>query len=425
MNRKNLAQAFWLILAVLSIALPGTAGEAQQPILKPGQRVAVVGDSITEQKQYSRFIEMYLTVCVPQLDLKVMQFGWSGEWARGFAGRMNNDLMPFKPDVVTTCYGMNDGSYRPYDPKIGEAYENPMRDIVTRLKAVGATVVVGSPGAVDTRYWRGGDAAQIAAYNDNLAHLRDIARKVAAEAGMPFANVHDQMIDVMAKAKAVLGADYDVCGRDGVHPGPNGHLIMAYAFLKAMGLDGDIGAITVDITGATTATDGHKILASDKGTVEIESSRYPFCFSGNETTGNLSILPYLPFNDELNRLTLVVKNLDGEKAKVTWGKTAKSFTREQLEKGINLAAEFLDNPFCEQFNKVDALAKTKQNYETFMIKYAITQFPGIVRALDNDKETETALDVMRTKLWEKWETQETAFRAGFVPVKHVLKIEKE
>lgn len=44
----------------------GTAGDL---VLRKGDRVAIVGDSITEQKQYSKFMELYLLACVPELDL--------------------------------------------------------------------------------------------------------------------------------------------------------------------------------------------------------------------------------------------------------------------------------------------------------------------------------------------------------------------
>ena len=37
--------------------------------------------------------------------------------------------------------------------------------------------------------------------------------------------------------------------RDGVHPAANGHLIMAYAFLKGLGCDGNVGTITLDLAG--------------------------------------------------------------------------------------------------------------------------------------------------------------------------------
>src|SRR5262249_50758415 len=152
---------------------------------------------------------------------------------------------PFKPDVVTTCYGMNDGQYRAYEASIGQAYEHSMKDIVRRLKSKGAVVVVGSPGAVGTFGFRNPNASPTL-YNDNLAHLRDIARAIASEEGMPFANVHDAMVKAMEKAKSELGESYDVCGSDGVHPQPNGQIVMAYAFLKGLGLDGEIGTVTVD-----------------------------------------------------------------------------------------------------------------------------------------------------------------------------------
>ena len=96
---------------------------AEQPILEKGDRLAIIGDSITEQKLYSKFIETYLLTCYPELNIQSFQFGWGGERAPGFANRMENDLVPWNPDVVTTCYGMNDGSYRAYDDAIGKAIE--------------------------------------------------------------------------------------------------------------------------------------------------------------------------------------------------------------------------------------------------------------------------------------------------------------
>ena len=107
--RRKVVGAVWLVLVVAIAAL---AGEAK---LQDGDLVAVIGDSITEQKQYSVFIEDYLLMCQPAAKLRVMQFGWGGETAGGFNGRMANDCLPFKPTVATTCYGMNDGGYRPFD----------------------------------------------------------------------------------------------------------------------------------------------------------------------------------------------------------------------------------------------------------------------------------------------------------------------
>ena len=54
-----------------------------------------------------------------------------------------------------------------------------------------------------------GDRPAHVAYNDNLAHLRDIAKKLAAENKQPFANVHDAMYETMKKAQEALGSKYD------------------------------------------------------------------------------------------------------------------------------------------------------------------------------------------------------------------------
>lgn len=81
--------------------LPAPA-RPEQPLLKPGDRLAICGDSITEQKLYSRIMETYLTVCVPELNLTVRQHGWSGEKADGFLRRMTNDVLRFEPTIATT-----------------------------------------------------------------------------------------------------------------------------------------------------------------------------------------------------------------------------------------------------------------------------------------------------------------------------------
>ncbi len=61
------------ILASLLLTFP-TFGESQLP---PNARVAIIGDSITEQKLYLRFIETYLVGCTGRNDIRCFQFGWS------------------------------------------------------------------------------------------------------------------------------------------------------------------------------------------------------------------------------------------------------------------------------------------------------------------------------------------------------------
>ena len=414
-----LAAASLLAASTLSAASP----------LPPNARVAIIGDSITEQKLYSKYMEAYLLACTGRKDIHVMQFGWSGETSGGFAARCVNDLTAFAPNVATTCYGMNDGGYQPWKDSIGQSYEGNMRNVLKQLTAVGVKhIVVGSPGAVDSKFFGRrasfGDKDSAAGYNDTLAHLRDIAKKLATESHQTFANVHNAMFDAMPKAKAALGDDYPVCGGDGFHPGPNGQLLMAYAFLKALGVDGDIGTLTVDLKGSATATDGHKVLTSAAGKAEFESTRWPFCFDADPKNANStrSITPFAPFNQDLNRLTLKVKNLGAAKAKVTWGAASKDFTKEQLEAGVNLAAEFPATPFDASFQKLVEVLGRKQQFETMMIKGLVTNFRQFNNDAKADPELGKAFDTVRAKLHTRQQALDAEARKALGPVKHTLTV---
>jgi len=419
----NFLAGFAVFLAVL-----GTPRlHAGEPLVKKNARIAVVGDSITEAIGYSRMIETYLTACQPQLEAEVFQFGWSGERAEGFLKRMDKHLAVFEPSLVTLCYGMNDGSYQPYKPVVGEPYRKNLRQIVEKLKAQGKQVVVGGPGAVDPDFFKGnGKNVSPEDYNKTLAALSDIARGIAGENGLPHADVHGAMMDVIPKAKAVLGNKYHVCGGDGFHPDANGHFIMAYAFLKAMGFDGDLGAITLDFNGTSGAAGGHALKSFADGTATIESSRYPFCFKGpaESPSSALGILPHLPFNGELNRLTLVVKNGGAEKMKVTWGAGSRVFTKEQLEKGINLAAEFPLNPFSAPFENLDRIVKDKQAVERQQIKELPKNLAPIRQLMGQDTEAQAALDLIEKKMPSVRAAKLAAIREAFKPVVHTLKVEK-
>src|SRR4030095_5426646 len=127
---------------------PVVAPSARGLYVKKGDRLAICGDSITEQKMYSRIMETYLTVCTPQLEVSVPQYGWSGETAPGFLARMTNDCLRFQPTLATTCYGMNDHGYRPYEDALGERYKEASTAIVEAFKNAGARVLHGSPGCV-------------------------------------------------------------------------------------------------------------------------------------------------------------------------------------------------------------------------------------------------------------------------------------
>lgn len=387
-------------------------------LLKKGDRLAIIGDSITEQKMYSRIMETYLTVCVPELDITVRQYGWSGERAPGFFARMTNDVLRFQPTIATTCYGMNDHEYRPYEDRIGNTYRDFQNRIVQSFKANNVRVVLGSPGPVGKMPgWVKSASGDVGDLNENLCQLRNIDIEIATTEKVAFADVFWPMLNAGYEAQKRFGADYAVPGKDGVHPDWAGQTIMAYAFLKGLGVTGEIGTYTVDL-GANKASvsAGHELVAFKDGALEIKSSRFPFCAKGDLDKDNSirSAMTLIPFNQDLNRLNLVVKNPTAKKYQITWGDQTRSYTAEQLTAGVNLADEFVTNPFSAAFEKVDNAVGAKQNYETKQIKSLFHGEEG--RA---DMEATVALtEKARAPL-------AAAIRKAYAPVTHTLKIQPE
>ena len=397
---------------------PLKAPQTQNLLLQVGDRLAICGDSITEQKMYSRIIETYLTVCVPQLNITARQFGWSGEQATGFLNRMKNDVLRFQPTIATTCYGMNDHRYQPYNTEYGELYRETSQSIIRLLKENGVRVIQGSPGTVGKMpSWVKQAKGTVNDLNLSLLEFRNIGVQLAQENKVAFADVLLPMLIEGFNAQQKYGEDYMISGKDGVHPDWAGQLVMAYAFLKAMGLDGEIATITFDLSSQkAAASQGHAILSANNNEIELDSSRYPFCAIGepDQDSSIRSGMALVPFNQVLNRFLLVVNNAPAGQYKVTWGDATKIVSSDQLAGGVNLADQFHLNPFSEAFNRVDDAVAKKQAYETRQIKQLFHGEEG--RA--NMEKTASLTEETRAPLAK-------AIHAAFKPVRHTIKIEKQ
>lgn len=388
-------------------------------LLRKGDRLAICGDSITEQRMYSRIIETYLTACVPELGVSVRQYGWSGEKADGFFARMDNDVLRFRPTIATTCYGMNDHLYRPYEPWIGELYRAHTDSVVKWFQAAGARVVVGSPGCVGKMpSWVKSASGTVEDLNLNLATLRNVGIGVARERHAAFADVFRPMYRAYHDAQDKYGPGYAVPGSDGVHPDWAGQAIMAYAFLKALGLDGNLGTLEVDLaSGRSSATAGHQLVASAPGKATFRSTRHVFCAPAGDPARHDSIrsgMQWVPFMEDLSRLRLVVRNTRAARYRVTWGAASRSYAASELNRGVNLAADFPENPFLEAFRRVDEAVAAKQEFETRQVK-------GEFHGENGRRDMEGT--VRRTE--EERARRVDAVRAAMTPVVHTVEVAPE
>jgi lysophospholipase L1-like esterase len=200
-------------------------------LVRKHDRIVFLGDSITEQQLYSNYVETYLATRFPEFALTFFNAGWGGDTAPGGLARLDRDVLRLKPDVVTVCYGMNDGRYQPSTPEIVETFSNGLSGLVKRLKKAGVRVVLLTPGIVDEA-----KGAHLAAchYNRCLRPIADAVVRLAKKERLPVADLHRLMSEVDARAKS---ADAAFCMiPDGVHPDPAGHLVMAHGLLTALGV---------------------------------------------------------------------------------------------------------------------------------------------------------------------------------------------
>ena len=359
--------------AELSAYVLTPAPEPAGPQLKKGDRVAICGDSITEQKRYSVILETYLTACLPDLDITCRQYGWSGEQASGFLGRQESDVLRFKPTLATTCYGMNDFHYVPYEDGIGAEFRKNETAMVQAFKKAGTRVVLGSSGIIDSvPGWVKTATGTKQDLNLSLSRLRNIGIEIAAAEQTGFADLYRPMLLANLEAQKAHGPGFMLAGKDGVHPNWAGQLVMAYGFLKGMGVDGNLGSITFDASsGKATATGGHQILSSQDGKITIKSTQFPFSPGPGDVNSDDSMSAgraLIPFDDELNRLTLKVDSPTAAEYDVTWGETTKRYKGRDLQQGINLAKDFEANPLIPAFKKIWDAVEAKQAYETRQIK---------------------------------------------------------
>lgn len=369
-------------LVVLLLSYPSLASAQVTtipvPSLPPNARLAICGDSITEQMLYTKYVEIYLRACAGRSDVSCFQFGWGGENAAQFPNRIQRgDLDAFNPTAVTFLYGANDVGGMAWDsswmPGMWTGRMNGVLDaLASKYPSLSARVIC-SPTYFDSSS-PGANAASINQSNTSLGYCRDICRTVAVSRGVGFSDIRQRMLQSGTAARAGAGSGYYFGGNDGVHAGTNGQFMIAHEVLKSLSCDGEIGTISVNFVGSASATTGHSIVSASGGVVVIDSTRYPFCYNydGSTAADRMgTILPYLPFSQELNRFVLVVTNLgSASSANVTWGNTTMTFSKAELEAGVNLAAKFATTPFDSKFSSVMALIVTKQQKEQQMIKAA-------------------------------------------------------
>lgn len=346
-----------LLLLLLSSALFAQSGF----YLKDGDRVVFYGDSITDQRLYTTFTESYVLTRFPRMKVSFVHSGWGGDRVTGGGGgpidvRLQRDVLPYKPTVLTIMLGMNDGRYRAFDPDIFEQYSSGFASIIRNVKAalpdVRITVIQPSPYDDVTRapLFTGG-------YNAVLVRFSKYLGELASRENLALADLNTPVVESLKKAKSL---DPELALKllpDRVHPGAGGHLLMAEALLLAWHAPAEVTAVEIDAESKqvsravnTNITDLHADAALSW---TQDDAALPMPLDTKDPLIGLA-LRASDFVDALDRQPLKVTGLPRDRYALRIdGEAVGSFSRQDLAAGVNLVT--LPTPMLKQSLEVHAL----------------------------------------------------------------------
>jgi lysophospholipase L1-like esterase len=317
------------LLAVL-FASPLFAAEPRDFPFHAGDRVLFLGDSITDQYQYSTYIELYLTTRSPKGNMTFHNAGIGGDTAGGGARRFANHVLAEKPTIVTIDFGMNDGGYGGFDPKRAEQYVKFTEQMLTMAKKAGVRVALISPNAVEVR-----SNPKQQTYLETQAKFYAPLKDLAAKHDVPFVDQYAVTKNVLEK---IAADDAPVKPfPDGVHTSVAGGLLMAHTILAGMHAPAIVSFVEVDTaknewTGSR-CTFKNQTASADRVTFDRIDDTIPLPLLKEWR----DLLPYVKNLADLNVYGLKITGLKAGKYDVTIdGQSVGTFTADQLAADVNL-----------------------------------------------------------------------------------------
>ncbi len=245
----------WAVLGTLLMPFLATAARAQQKdfYLHDGDTIVFYGDSITEQGLYTADVDLYARTRFPQMKLRFFTAGIGGDRVTGgFAGgvdeRLQRDVFPHKPTVVTVMLGMNDAGYKALTPDTiatyTNGYEHILQSIRQNLPQARITLLGTSPYDEATR-----PALVPGGYNQALLKLTAINQALATKYGALYIDLNTPVVDALTKGNADNPLATEMLIPDRIHPQQALHWIMAAAILKGWGANALVTSVAMDAAG--------------------------------------------------------------------------------------------------------------------------------------------------------------------------------
>ena len=245
-------RAFGLIAIVAVLGAASMAGAADRDFaLGKHDNVVLLGDSITADGTYGQIMQDLIDAKFPERQIRVMSHGASGDTVQRSLGRVDSDIVQWRPAWVLVNLGINDAARYTKDEYIRH-YEA----LINRIyRDSGARVGIVSPVYID-------NDREDAALAEKVAALPELARKYDAL----YIPLYERFKEI--RPGLPTGVKYAV---DGVHCNVLGYWIFAETILQSLGYQFDKKAIAVEIPARRLVVDQADTLAGTTFTVPLPS----------------------------------------------------------------------------------------------------------------------------------------------------------
>ncbi len=334
------------LLAVFTLE----AAEPSAARFNAGDTICFVGDSITHNGRWHRYVRTFYATRFPTARFTTYNCGISGDTASGALRRFAEDIAIHKPNVAVVMFGMNDVGRNNYGPEKTTPADRAKQDraltnytanqekLATRLKELGARLILVTPSPYD-QTGRQADKSLVGV-NEALGRCGGIVRDLAGRFQAGLVDFHEPMTRLN-----LAGQDKDpaftLIGKDRIHPGDMGHMVMAYQFLTSQGVGATISTMVVDASTATVreaanCTIGIITVTGRSLSFEVQGNALPFPIIGEARKA----LDLVPLEKDLNQQVLRVAGLPpGSYEVVIDGTVVTSTDASTLANGLNLAMQ--------------------------------------------------------------------------------------
>ena len=316
-----------------------------------GDLIAYLGDSITCGGSYHKYIHTYWITRYPETKIGYVNKGIFSDFARGGIVRLHSDVLLENPNKVFINYGMNDSGaswrkdlYGEHPDstvleqrlEVYEDYQQHMSKLISLLNDAGKEVALIGPSIYDETAQL--ESANHFGANTGIQACIERLQQMADERSLGFVDFNAPMLAANAWIQA-NDPSGTIVGGDRIHPGVEGHYLMAGVFLKAQDCPSIVTEVVLD---AQQATLEHSIRATVKN-IQSDATSLSFTYCPQAlplpvTTDYTRAETVVDLTQAFNRELITVHGLaPGYYQLRMHGEDLGSYSAEAFAKGVNIA----------------------------------------------------------------------------------------